>query len=42
VGGYTIYRVAADNAWFSYSGDKVTFTLTGGQRIKDIIIQNQK
>ena len=42
VGGYTIYRVANDNAWFSYSGNKVTFTLTSGQRIKDIIIKNQK
>ena len=42
VGGYTIYRVAADNAWFSYSGDKVTFTLTNGQAIDNIIIKNQK
>jgi len=42
VGGYTIYRVANDNAWFSYSGNKVTLTLTTGQRIDNIIIQNQK
>jgi len=34
--------VAADNAWFSYSGDKVTFTLTNGQAIDNIIIKNQK